>query len=93
MRHLLSQKVQQAPGTNPEEEEVAEATEDEVAQAVVAAVMAISIRAEGVVEVEVPNRRATRIDRRAIQTELRNQGQCATGVRKRGIGSKIASDI
>ena len=64
MRHLLSRKVQQALGTNPEGEEVAEATEDVVAQAAVVAVVAqvaaaTSIRVGGVVEVEVPNRRAT----------------------------------
>jgi hypothetical protein len=61
--------VQQAFGTNLEGEEVAEATKDVVAQAVVVqavVVVAIGIRVGGVVEVEVPNRRATRIDRRAI---------------------------
>jgi hypothetical protein len=43
---------------------VAEATEDVVAQVVVA--VAISIRARGVVEVEVLDYRAIRIDCRAI---------------------------
>ena len=84
MRHLLSKKVQQALGTNPEGEEVAEATKDVVAQVVVA--VAISIRAGGVVEIKVLNHRA-------IQTKLRSQGQCATGVRKEDIGSRTASDI
>jgi len=94
MRHLLFQKVQQAPGTNPEEEEVAEATEDEVVQGVVAAVAAISIRAGGVVEiVEALNHRVLHPLAMIRTTELRNQGQRATGVRKRGTGSKIATDI
>jgi hypothetical protein len=100
MRHLLSRKVQQAPGTNQEEEEVVEATEDEVVQeevvVVVAVVTAISIRAGGVVEIV----EALALDHRVFHplamirtTELRNQGQHAIGVRKRGTGSKIAIDI
>jgi hypothetical protein len=53
--------VQPAPGTNPEEEEVAEATEDVVAQ------VAVDTRAGGVVEIKVPDPRAIQIDPRAIQ--------------------------
>ena len=100
MRHLLSQKVQQALGTNPEEEEVVEATKDEVAQEVVAVVvvvvMAISIRVGGVVEIV----EALTLNHRVFHplamirtTELRNQGQHAISVRKRGTGSKTAIDI
>ena len=81
----------QAPETNPEGEEAAEATEVVAAQAVVVG---------GLAAIEVPNRRAirtdrkaTQIDRRAIQTELRSQDRRATSVRKRGIGSRNASDI
>ena len=55
----------QVSGTNPGGEEVAEAIEDVVAQVVVVG---------GVVAIEVPDRRATRIDRRAVQTKLRSQG-------------------
>jgi hypothetical protein len=68
---------------------VAEATEVVVAQAVVV----VDIKAGGVVVIEVPVRRAIRIDRRAIQTKLRSQDQCATSVRKRDTGRRTASDI
>jgi hypothetical protein len=97
-KHLLFRKVQQAFETNPEEEEVAEATEDVVVQAAMAAAMAVVVvedtRAGGVAAIEVPDRRAIRIDPRAIQeTRSRSQDQCATGVRKRGTGRRTASDI
>ena len=83
---------------------MAEATEDVVVQAVMAVVAAVviatRIRAGGAVEIEVHNRRTIRTDRRAIQidpraiqTELKNQGQRATGVRKRDTGSRSANDI
>jgi hypothetical protein len=73
---------------------VAEATADVVAQAVVAAVVAISIRAGGVVEiVEALNHRVIYPLAMIRTTELRNQGQRATSVRKRDTGSRIASDI
>jgi hypothetical protein len=48
--------------TNPEGEEVAEATEVVAAQAAVA----VDTKVGGVVAIEVPNRKAIRIDRRAI---------------------------
>jgi hypothetical protein len=83
--------VQQVLGTNLEGEEVVEATEAVAVQ--VAVVVAVDTRAGGVVAIEVPNHRATRIDRRAIQTELKSQDQCATSARKRGIGSRTVSDI
>jgi hypothetical protein len=69
MKHLLSRKVQQALGTNLEGEEVAEATEDVVAQVVV--VVVVDTRAGGVVEVEVPNCRATQIDCRTTRIDYR----------------------
>jgi hypothetical protein len=57
-------------------------------------VVAIRMKAGGVVEI------VEALDHRVIHplamirtTELRNQGQRATGVRKRGTGSKIATDI
>ena len=56
--------MQQVLGTNPEGEEVAEATKAVAAQAVV--VVVVDTRTGGVAATEVPNRRAIRIDRKAI---------------------------
>jgi hypothetical protein len=82
--------VQPAPGTNPEEEEVAEATE------VVVVLVVVDTRAGRVVEIEVSDHRAIRIDLRAIQKtkwKSLDQDHYATGVRKRDTDRKTVSDI
>jgi hypothetical protein len=79
-------------GTNLEGEEAAKATKVVAAQAAAL----VDTRAGGVAAIEVPDRRAIRINHRAtLATKLKSLGQayCVTSMIKGDISSKTASGI